>query len=138
MRRWAERPQTSTFWIQNEDVLRQAWQEWYSFGHPGYDLMEDPFAILDETCWPLVCSSHSKNRTRGQGSLGRSDTHPVSLSSFPNSFLAGGVSALREFHLDVATELSNISHATRPNGMNRYGLVLDEQVEGRSVVPLFG
>jgi hypothetical protein len=63
---------------------------------------------------------------------------PCVFVIIPEFFSSRGISALREFHLDMAMKLSNISHATRPNAMNPYGLVLDEQVEGRSVVPLFG
>jgi hypothetical protein len=139
------------FWKEHEVLLRLAWQEWDDAfiddkkkkNHLILQFMrEDPASLLNKTLarriqavWdhPTAETEQSLKdlwqevpiTTTPDGSCSVADSGNFVLEEF---FSPEGILALRQYHLDAAAN-SGIP-TRRPNGMNRYGLVLDEQVEG--------
>jgi hypothetical protein len=129
------------FWKQHEVVLRQAWQEWDAWNNTKKNLIlqlhENPVSLLNSTlaeriqaAWdhPTVETEQNVKDLWQEVPTCNGDGSGVFIME--DFFSPTGILALREGHLDAAAATNAGIPTRRPNGMNRFGLVLDEHVEG--------
>jgi hypothetical protein len=134
------------FWATHEELLRQAWQEWAALrgfstittnfsdmNHltpPPWDLLSKPERLFNATLYQRIRSVWETPTDSNEQAV-KDLWHEIAPGLFviENFFSFQGIEALRQYHLDAATESSRIP-TRRPNGMNRYGLVMDDETPG--------
>lgn len=136
------------FWTDNEDLFRLAWREWFEQRHrnekntresseaggcegmPGPDLPDlDEFIVIDPNLQEQIRALFSQP-TREKEQRLKNDTWQEPIEGvyvLPNFLTNEGIRRVRR-HLSAASNAG--IPIRRPNGMNRYGLVLDEETEG--------
>jgi hypothetical protein len=121
------------FWQRHQHLLKQAWSQWadrqFVENSKEWNLLEDPDRLLNPTLVERVQQAW-ENPTLETELAVKELFQQVSPGVYviEEFFSREGIQALRNHHLDAAS-LTEIP-TRRPNGMNRFGLVLDEDVEG--------
>jgi len=132
-----------TFWEQHDPLLKSAWNEWYAQTKQSLpDLMAHQNRMMDPTLVQAV-QEVRQHPTRDEEETLKSLCEPIidgHVYQLP-WFTMEGVRMLRQ-HLDAASYYYNHSSSSsskeeaagiptrRPNGMNRYGIILDPTIEG--------
>ena len=140
------------FWNQHDQLLKAAWSEWWQdVGQPQLpDLLVSNNAnastkddMMDPTLQQAVKTLRQNPTPENEEALQRlfRPIIPGQVYQIPSFFTPKGIRLLRQ-HLDAASYHYNSSTIStnknvnagiptrRPNGMNRYGIILDEHVEG--------
>jgi hypothetical protein len=121
------------FWQQHEELLQQAWNEWSaeisSSSLPDLEevlLMNPSLYHQVHQLWTEPSLEREQQLLQSEGGLWEEPIPGVWVCR--NFFTPTGLRRIRE-HLRAASDDSGIP-TRRPNGMNRYGLVLDHDTQG--------
>ncbi|KAL3937923.1 MAG: hypothetical protein SGARI_001943, partial [Bacillariaceae sp.] len=126
------------FWEQHQTLLKEAWKQWAdeefqdnSSRRDEWTLLGQAEHLLNKTLYERVQQVWNDPTPEKEQAV-KDLFQEVSPGVFvlPQFFTPQGIRALREHHLDKISSSSTNIPTRRPNGMNRFGLVLDSDVEG--------
>lgn len=129
----------SEWWREHDALLKEAWREWWQQNQPPKlpDLVTNKDRMIDPKLQQVVETLHENPTEENEQKI-----QDIFQTIIPNQvyqipwFTPEGVRMIRE-HFDAASYYFRPNDpksadipTRRPNGMNRYGMILDRNVEG--------